>query len=160
MVGKALSQSALLERTLAFMEEDTQITRKQGKDFLDSLNAAIGEALGNGQAVNIVGMAKLTPTFKLGGRREVNKEWGNAAAGKEIKNFPNIVRVGVSVLKEAKLAAPSPTSKTGKALKELAEEKAAKAAQRRQEREKEAAKAERQAKRQAAPTASKKKAKK
>jgi hypothetical protein len=138
------------------MEEDTQITRKQGKDFIESLQAAIEEAIGEGKAVSIAKIVKLTPSFKIGGKREVFKEFGNPASGKVVKNFPHKVRVGVNVLKPIKEAVPSVGSKSGKELKEQAEEKAAKAAERRAEREKEAKKAERQASKPKASAGSKK----
>jgi hypothetical protein len=139
--GKAISQSDLLGRTLALMEEDTQITRKAGKDFIESLRAAVEEALGNGEAVTIAGLVKLTPAFKLGGKREVFKEFGNPSAGKEMKNFPDKIRLGANALKPAKDAVPSVGSKAGKELKEQAKAKREAAEARKAKAEKEAKKA-------------------
>ena len=116
-MAKAVSQSDLLGRTLALMEEDTQIRRAQGKDFMESLAVAIEQALAEGQAVNIAGIVKLTPKFREGGKREVLKEFGNPAAGKMMKNFPAKVSITARALKRAKDALPSPRSKAAQALK-------------------------------------------
>ena len=117
MAAKTISQSELLGRALALMEDDTQIRRAQGKDFMESLAVAIERALADGNAVNIAGIVKLTPKFREGGRREVLKEFGKPEAGKITKNFPAKVSIRATALKRAKEALPSARSKAAQALK-------------------------------------------
>ena len=115
--AKTISQTELLRRTLALMEEENFIQQRVGRDFMESMAQAVENALEAGEAVSIAGVVKLTPRFREGGMREVLKEFGNPSAGKVKKRFPNKMTLKATPLKRAKVALPSANSKAAKALR-------------------------------------------
>jgi nucleoid DNA-binding protein len=80
MTGKQL-----LDRVLAMMEEENWLTKKQGKDFADSLVAVVEEEIEKGKPVNLFGLVRIVPRLHTAGEREVYKEFGNPDSGKVIK---------------------------------------------------------------------------
>jgi hypothetical protein len=82
-----LTSAALLERTLATMDRDNWITKKQGRDFIESLRAVVTDALGNGDPVNLFGLVKIVPRLHTSGSRQVYKEFGNPDSGTTTKRY-------------------------------------------------------------------------
>lgn len=134
-----ISQSELLKRTLATMEEGLQIPTKNAKDFVDSLKAVVGEVIEAGDAVSIFGLVKLTPkgvTAKPK-RKGVDPRTGEE---KDYPAKPASLRLGANAQKAAKSALPGATTKAGKALIAVAKDRAQAATERREAREAEATK--------------------
>lgn len=101
-----LTQSALLMASLAKMEDDLLITRKQAKDFVESLLAVVDDEIGKGHPVNLFGMVKLVPRYHTTGTREVLKEFGNPESGKTKKSYKAKVSLKATVFKRVKDSLP------------------------------------------------------
>lgn len=104
-----LTQSALLMASLAKMEDDLLINRKQAKDFVESLLAVVDEEISKGHPVNLFGMVKLVPRYHTTGSREVSKEFGNPDSGKVTKRYKAKVSLKATVFKRVKNSLPSAT---------------------------------------------------
>lgn len=112
------TQKELLDDVLRTMEEENWITKKQGKDFADSLVAVVEREISEGQPVNLFGLVKIVPRLHTAGEREVYKEFGNPDSGKIIKKVKakTSLKTGQGIFgKKVKDAIPS-TSKLAKAL--------------------------------------------
>jgi len=103
-----LTQSQLLVTTLETMEQDNWISKAAGRDFVDSLQAVVQDALSKGEPVNLFGIVKLVPRYHTAGKREVYKEFGNPDSGRTIKNYKPKVTLKATVLKTTKDALPAP----------------------------------------------------
>ncbi|MEO6068111.1 MAG: hypothetical protein ABIQ41_09050 [Gemmatimonadales bacterium] len=104
-----LTQSALLVEALARMEDDLRVTKKQGKDFIESLLAAVDEEISKGRPVNLFGMVKLVPRYHTAGSREVLKEFGVADSGKMTKKYKPKVTLKATLFKRVKDQLPGAT---------------------------------------------------
>jgi hypothetical protein len=108
--GNTVSGASLLTDTLLRMEDDLRISKKQGRDFVDSLEVAITEAISAGKPVNLFGLVKITPVLVTGGVAQVNKEFGNPESGKIKKTYKAkvVFKAGQGVfMKPLKEALPS-----------------------------------------------------
>jgi hypothetical protein len=103
---KTASQTELLNRTLAMMEEENWITKKQGKDFMESLAAVADDLLGNFTAVNIAGLVKITPVLRPA-RTVTIREFGNPDAEPKQEKRSADVTVRARPLKKSKDALPT-----------------------------------------------------
>lgn len=72
-----LPAGKLLDEILIAMEDDLRISKKQARDFSDSLIAVVERELGNAQPVNLFGLVKIVPRLHTKGQRKVNSEFGN-----------------------------------------------------------------------------------
>jgi nucleoid DNA-binding protein len=104
-----LTQAQLLASTLESMEQENWISKKAGRDFVDSLQAVILDALSNGEPVNLFGIVKLVPRYHTAGKREVYKEFGNPDSGRVTKSYKPKVSLKATVLKTTKDALPAAT---------------------------------------------------
>ena len=102
-----LTQGALLGEVLATMEDDLRISRKQGKDFVDSLVACVEREINAGSPVNLFGLVKVSPRFHTKGQREVFKVFGDPTSGKMTKKYPAKVSIKATVMKRVKDVLPS-----------------------------------------------------
>lgn len=103
-----LTSAALLASVLETMEEENWLTKKQGRDFVDSFQAVVLDALADGQPVNLFGIVKLVPRYHTSGKRQVFKEFGNPESGKITKTYKPKVTLKATVLKNAKDSLPVP----------------------------------------------------
>lgn len=102
-----LTGAQLLTETLLMMEDETRISKKAGRDFMDSMVAVVEQRLGEGEPVNIFGLVKLVPRLHTKGVRMVNEEFGNPESKKIKKTYPAKVSVKATVFKRVKDALPS-----------------------------------------------------
>jgi len=82
-----LSQSELLDRVLATMDEENWISKKVGRDFIASLKAVVEDEISEGHPVRLFGITKITPRYHTAGQREVNSEFGNPDSPKVTKKY-------------------------------------------------------------------------
>ena len=82
--------------------EQASLTKKQGKDFVESLLAAVEDEIGKGHPINLFGLVKLVPRYHTSGEREVLKEFGNADSGKMKKKYKPKVSLKATVFKRVK----------------------------------------------------------
>lgn len=102
-----LTQSQLLASVLETMEPENWISKKAGRDFVDSLQAVVQDALSEGEPVNVFGIVKLTPRYHTAGKREVYKEFGNPESGRVTKTYKPKVSLKATILKTMKDALPN-----------------------------------------------------
>jgi nucleoid DNA-binding protein len=102
-----LAQGKLLDEVLFTMEDELRISKKAGKDFMDSLVVTIERELAEGRPVNIGGLVKLSPRLHTKGERMVNSEFGNPESPKVKKKYPAKVSLKATVMKKAKDALPT-----------------------------------------------------
>lgn len=110
-----LTSTQLVNETLILMEDETRISKKAGRDFMESMVAAIENALAAGQPVNIGGLVKLVPNYHTKGVRDVREEFGNPESALVQKKYPAKVSLKATVMKRAKEALPT-VAKMQKAL--------------------------------------------
>jgi nucleoid DNA-binding protein len=122
--------------------------KTQEKDYYESLGYVIEELLEAGETINLFGLVKITPVFRLA---KPKRKGTDPRTGEEttFAARPAKIALKANPLKKLKDALPSTTSKNGKVLRDVAQEKADKAVARREAAEKAAAKAERAAKKSA-----------
>lgn len=99
-----------VDEILLMMEDDLRISKKQSKDFTDSLVAVVERELGEGNPVNLFGLVKITPRLHTKGVREVNSVFGDKDSPKVNKKYPAKVslKVGQGIFtKKVKDALPS-----------------------------------------------------
>lgn len=135
---KTISAAQLSRETIATLEPPNQAVVKPSvmRDVVASLQAVVAEALDNGNAVNLFGLVKLAPkgTVAVKAKKNVPDPF-NPGETKDVPAKPAGTKIGATVLKAAKEAAPSPTSKVGKELIAQAKAKTDAAAERKAERE-------------------------
>lgn len=102
-----LAQGKLLDEVLFTMEDDLRVSKKAGKDFMDSLIAVIERELGEGNPVNIGGIVKLSPRLHTKGERMVASVFGDPTSPKVKKKYPAKVSLKATVMKRAKEALPT-----------------------------------------------------
>ena len=103
-----LTSASLLASVLETMDEENWISKKAGRDFVDSFQAVVLDALADGQPVNLFGIVKLVPRYHTSGKRQVFKEFGNPDSGKVTKSYKPKVTLKATVMKNAKDALPVP----------------------------------------------------
>lgn len=102
-----LTSANLVKETIFRMEDDLRISNKAGRDFMESMVAAVEEHLEQGQPVNIGGLVKLTPRLHTKGQRLVNEIFGDPESKKVTKKYPAKVTLKATVMKRAKDALPT-----------------------------------------------------
>lgn len=101
-----MSQSQLLDATLAMMEQENYIPKKAGRDFVESLKAVVAQEVGKGNPVNLFGLVKVSPRFHTKGQREVNETFGDPESKKVTKKYPAKVSIKATVFKIVKDSLP------------------------------------------------------
>lgn len=103
-----LSQSQLLDRVLATMDEENWISKKVGRDFIASLKAVVEDEISQGSPVRLFGIVNITPRYHTAGQREVNSEFGNPDSPKVTKKYKPKVSLGIGKLALITKALPTP----------------------------------------------------
>lgn len=102
-----LSSPNLVKETVLLMEDDTRVSNKVARDFMESMVAVIEKSLAAGQPVNIGGLVKLTPRLHTKGQRLVNEVFGDPTSKKVTKKYPAKVSLKATVMKRAKESLPT-----------------------------------------------------
>lgn len=134
------TQAKLMERTLAIMEDELRIPKKNATDFVESLRAVIEEDMALGNKTSVFGIVTLTPTGVLA---KPKRKGTDPRTGEE-RTFdaqPAKTRIKLGIAKRFKEALPGKGTKAHQALQAEAKKRADDAAARRAEREREEAKA-------------------
>lgn len=108
-----LAAGQLAAEVVATMEDDLRVSKKQARDFVDSLLAVVEREINEGNPVNLFGIVKLVPRFHTKGQREVFKVFGDPESGKQMKKYPAKVSIKATIPKRIKDALPS-AAKLGK----------------------------------------------
>lgn len=129
-----VTQAELRRRTLEAMEDDLRISPKQAKDFVDSLVAAVEEALVDGSKIALFGIVNLKPAYVFPRKKGKGV---NPRTGEEVEREakPASITIRATVPKKLKEYAPTTSSKAGKELAAAAKVRREKAAARAAERE-------------------------
>lgn len=83
-----LTAAQFMNEVLFTMEDDLRLSKKQAKDFSDSLVAVVERELGEGKPINLFGLVKIAPRLHTKGTRSVNTVFGDPESPKTTKKYP------------------------------------------------------------------------